>query len=160
MSGKPVKRGFPKQWAITFYVVLGAAIPSDPRLKHAHEAYAPFRAYLAAADVDPDTILNVAVFTTSPVRAPMEGLAAAIAKEPAPVASTWVKCGPGVESPCPDAEGDRACGASSPDYDEYHALVPLPIFQKGTAPYIDSGGGISRGDVLGTCEQRAVDHGM
>jgi pimeloyl-ACP methyl ester carboxylesterase len=42
-----------------------------------------------------------------------------------------VKCAKGVISPCPQADGDRACGASNAAYDEYQALVSLPNFQKG-----------------------------
>jgi hypothetical protein len=53
-----------------------------------------------------------------------------------------VKCNGSATSPCPDATGNRACGAPATDYDEYHALVSLPIFQKGIAPYADMGGGI------------------
>src|SRR6185437_3957616 len=36
--------------------------------------------------------------------------------------------------------GDRACGAADPSFDEVQALVPIPIFQQGTAPYDVSGG--------------------
>src|SRR5204863_4829258 len=53
-------------------------------------------------------------------------------------------------SPCPDVTGTRACGNGTVDYDEYHALVSVPIFQKGTAPYLDAGGDIDSSHVLRT----------
>src|SRR6185369_374483 len=35
----------------------------------------------------------------------------------------------------PDATGVRACGTSA-TFDEWHALVDVPIFQQGEAPYL------------------------
>jgi len=55
--------------------------------------------------------------------------------------SDWTLCDTGVTSPCPDATGDRACGAANADYYELHALVDMPIFQQGTAPYLDPADG-------------------
>jgi hypothetical protein len=122
--------------------LLAPAAPTDPVLATVYDRYAPFRAYLASASFDPATILNATVFTVGDVLAPMRNLAAAVASGSAPIAHSWVRCGAGVTSPCPQAEGDRACGGSNPDYDEYHALVGLPIFQAGTPPYAEIGGGI------------------
>ena len=125
--------------------LLAPAPPSDPVLAKAYASYAPFRGYLSDKGIDPATILNATVVTAGEVREPMQKLTAAVEGQAIPSAKSWVKCGGGAKSPCPDAEGERACGAASPDYDEYHALVSLPIFQKGTAPYQDSGGDLALG---------------
>lgn len=124
--------------------VLKAAAPSDAKLKAAHAAFAPLRAYLAAENQPVANVLTASVFTVGPVRDAMSELSAAVQKAPAPKADHWVKCGGATPSPCPDAEGERACGDGSADYDEYHALLSIPVFQQGTAPYLtpDDGGGI------------------
>lgn len=127
--------------------LLGSSTPADPALTSAYAAYQPFRDYLNGASISPNTILNATVFTTSPVRTPMASLAAAVNAAPVPTASSWVKCGGGAVTPCPQTDGNRACGGASADFDEYHALVSLPIFQQGTAPYLSSGGGIAAAPV-------------
>ncbi len=134
-----------------FEPMLGNTAPSDPKLAAAYAKYAPLRQYLAeyyadgvAKPIDPDTIVNATVFTVGDTIKPMRDLAAAVAAAPAPTASGWVKCAEGVESPCGQASADegRACGTGTADFDEYQALVSLPVFQKGEAPYLTSGGGI------------------
>ncbi|HEY3497708.1 MAG TPA: hypothetical protein VGK73_23585 [Polyangiaceae bacterium] len=129
--------------------VLADEAPDDPVLVPVHEAYAPFREFLDSEGVSPATVLNATVFTVAGTRDIMRDLAAAVEDLPAPsVQGDWVKCEDGVDSPCPDHEGSRNCGASSADYDEYHALVRLPIFQEGTPPYETpaDGGGIEIAD--------------
>jgi len=123
--------------------MLSDTVPTDTVLAAAHTAFAPFRAYLKDKLIQPSEVLNATVITAGNVRDTMKALATAAMAAPAPTASGWVKCATGVTSPCPQATGDRACGdGSSADYDEYHALVKLPIFQKGTAPYQDAGGDV------------------
>jgi hypothetical protein len=119
-------------------------VPSDPVLEPIHALYAPFRAYLTAQNRDPATILTATVFRVGDHTTAMEDLADAVVNLDPPTATDWVECDTGVESPCPDATGERACGAGTTDYVEYHALVSLPIFQEGTAPYLtpDDGGNI------------------
>jgi hypothetical protein len=119
--------------------------PDDPALARAHEAFAPFRAYLSAENTSTAEVLTATVFTVGGLRGTMADLAAAVDELPAPtVEDGWTKCEDGVDSPCPDHEGSRNCGAGSSDYDEYHALVRLPIYQQGTAPYLtpEDGGNI------------------
>lgn len=125
--------------------VLAADEPANAKLKHAHQAYAPFRSYLMAQNVSPASVLAATVFTVGEVRNTMAELADAVTARPAPTARDWVKCEDGVDSPCPDSAGDRNCGAGPSAYDEYHALVRLPIFQEGTLPYAvpADGGNIS-----------------
>jgi hypothetical protein len=123
---------------------LSDSAPSDAKLAEVHAAYAPFRAYLGAEGIDSSEILNATVITAGNVRDTMAALAAAVEAAPVPTASSWVKCGGGASSPCPQAEDDRACPASADAaFDEYHALVSLPIFQQGDAPYVADGGGIT-----------------
>lgn len=114
--------------------LLGANKPTDNFLGPAWDKYAAFRAWAASKSVDTSTILNAAVFTVAKNDEPAKRLATVAEAASPVVAKSWVKCGGG-PSPCPDATGDRACGAADPDFDEYHALVTLPIYQKGTAPY-------------------------
>ncbi|MGE3673116.1 MAG: hypothetical protein AB7K71_25810 [Polyangiaceae bacterium] len=125
-----------------FEALLADSAPSDPVLAKAHAKFAGFRSYLADQTIDPATILNATVITAEDVRAPMRQVASAVAAAPVPSASGWVRCDTGVQSPCPDAEGDRGCQAEGADFTEYHALVDLPIFQAGDAPYLTSGGAI------------------
>lgn len=124
--------------------VLAAAAPADAALKAAHTAFAPLRAYLAAKNLPSSNVLTASVFTVGEVRAPMAEVAAAVAAADEPTASDWVKCGGAAVSPCTQAEGDRACGDDVAGYDEYHALLSLPVYQQGTAPYLtpEDGGGI------------------
>jgi predicted esterase len=124
--------------------VLATAAPADPALKAAHGAFAPLRAYLAAKGLPTANVLTASVFTVGEVRAPMTEVAAAVAAAPSPVASDWVKCGGAAVSPCVQAKGDRACADDVNGYDEYHALLALPVYQQGTAPYLrpKDGGGI------------------
>jgi hypothetical protein len=102
------------------------------------------RDYLAHAAIDPLTILDATVFTVGDILGPMRELAAQVEATDAPTSKSWVRCGPGFVSPCPQATGNRACGELSPDYDEYHALITLPVFQAGTPPYFASGGRIEK----------------
>ena len=122
--------------------LLADSAPSDSVLAGAHAAYQPLRDYLAGEGIATSTILNASVITVAPVRDTMSTVATVVEGLSAPTASSWVKCGGGATSPCPQAEDDRACGDGTADYDEYHALVELPIFQKGTAPYLAEGGDI------------------
>jgi hypothetical protein len=122
--------------------VLGDSEPSDPLLAQVHAAYAPFRAYLNEQLIETSTVLNAAVFTVAPVQDLMTDVAAAVEALEPPSSSDWVLCADGVTSPCPDAEGERACADGTADYDEYHALVSLPIYQAGDAPYTTEGGNI------------------
>lgn len=129
------KGGGSVQRSENFNAVMASAAPSDAKLAAVHASYAPLRAYLASESIDPNLLLTATVITVGPKRDLMHDLAAAVAAAPVPTAKNWVKCGAGAVSPCPDAAGDRACGNGDPAYDEYHALVTLPIFQQGAAPY-------------------------
>jgi hypothetical protein len=124
--------------------VLKAAAPADAKLKAAHTAFAPLRAYLAAKNEPVANVLTASVFTVGDIQAPMAALADAVSASPAPTASKWVKCGGKAVSPCPQADADRGCGDDVAGYDEYQALLSIPVYQQGTAPYLTAadGGGI------------------
>lgn len=120
-----------------FAALVGAQAPSDATLATAYAAYKPLRDWAASKSVDTSTMLGGAVFTVGHPAALASKLAAAIAALPsAPTATGWVKCGGATPSPCPQADGDRACGGGDPAFDELQALVSLPVFQRGTAPYL------------------------
>jgi hypothetical protein len=137
-DGKPVVA------SANLAAVLKATAPADVKLKAAHTAFAPLRAYLAAQNEPVANVLTASVFTVAAARTAMTDLADAVKAAPAPTASDWVKCGGATPSPCQDADGDRACSDDAAGYDEYHALLSIPVFQQGTAPYLtpDDGGGI------------------
>jgi len=125
--------------------LLAQSEPSDAALKSEYAKYAPLRDYLAAKHIEAATILNASVFTVGGVRDTMAAIADAVAGMDPPEASEWTKCDAGVASPCPDHAGIRGCSKAARDYDEYHALVKLPIFQTGTAPYLTPADG---GDIV------------
>lgn len=141
--------------ASDFDAVVADAAPSDPALAAAHAAYAPLRTWAKTKGEKLDDVLVAAVFTASSTTQAAEKVAKAVQAAPAPSAGTWVKCGTGA-SPCSDTTGNRACGADDPAFDEYHALVTLPIFQQGKAPYLkpEDGGGI---DVSGDAAAKVRD---
>lgn len=130
--------------------LLSDEVPSDPVLADAYPTYEPLRDYLATddgndsgrLDLDADDVLNATVVTIGDHHDTMRELASTVAAADAPVVHDWVRCDRDAESPCPDAEGSRACGSGTSSYDEYHALVDLPIFQEGVAPYLTEGGNI------------------
>ncbi|HEV8547576.1 MAG TPA: hypothetical protein VGQ57_01090, partial [Polyangiaceae bacterium] len=118
--------------------LLGSSVPKDAKLAEAYDKYQPLRAYLMASHIEVATILDATVFTVGGVRDTMAAVADKVADldPPQVVPGSWTKCDDGVASPCPDHAGLRACGGGTKDYDEYHALVKLPIFQQGQAPYL------------------------
>lgn len=119
--------------------VLGAEAPADARLSAAHIAFQPLRDFFDAytgddADLTADNVVTATVFSVSEdVREPMSELAQAVKDGDPPTASQWVKCQPDAESPC--SQGG-ACGEDPEGYDEYQALLSIPIFQQGKAPYV------------------------
>jgi hypothetical protein len=135
-AGNPIKAS-PELQAL-----LLPAAPADPVLAKAHAAFQPLRDYMADKLIKPSDILNATVITAGTVRDPMKALAQTVQALPPPSAKGWVKCAQGVASPCPDATGSRACADGTAEYDEYHALISLPIFQQGSAPYVDAGGDV------------------
>lgn len=123
--------------------------PNDAAVVDHWAKYDLLRTYLASNNIDRDTILNATVFTAgNPLRL-VEQLQTTIDAAPAPTATNWTLCDTGVTSPCPDATGARACEAADPDFHELHALVELPIFQRGTAPYLTEADGGDLDDVGG-----------
>jgi hypothetical protein len=135
--------------------LLSDTAPTDPKLKQPYAAYQPFRDFITAAGSGaPEStaqVLTATVITVGAIRDPMTQLAASVAVQPAPTTHGWIKCAAGAVSPCPQAEADRACGASNSAFDEYQALVSLPIFQKGFPkgePYLSpaDGGDIQLSD--------------
>jgi hypothetical protein len=121
--------------------LLGAADPGAP-LSEAWTAYAPLRTWAGKKSFDLATLVNAAVFTVGNHRDIVSKLATAVTAAPAATTSGWVKCGGTAISPCPQAEGARACGAPSAAFDELHALVTLPTWQKGSIPYAPSDGDV------------------
>jgi len=149
-EGQPVVRDD------AFGPLLGATAPAAPAAARAWRAYAPFRAWLGTAGVAPDTVLTAAVFTTQDPRRAVTALRAAVHAAPPPVAHDFVRCAPGVRSPCADPEGTspptgRGCPATPAEgVDEYQGTVEIPRFQQGTRPYRTPGEGALAATPTGT----------
>ena len=124
--------------------MLGAVAPTDPDLAAAYAAYQPLRDYIAAGKIAAGDLAAAAVFTVDKYEDPLAAIAAKIATVPAPAIADWVHCGSGVVSPCDDgktgADHVRGClagdSASTSSFDTYQGTLALPVFQKGTPPYL------------------------
>jgi hypothetical protein len=146
-----------------------AHVPADPDLAVAYAAYKPLRDYIAAVPTfkDDDSFVRIAatdlaaaaVFTVEKYEDPLAAIDNAIAGLPAPVVTSLVRCGdPGAVSPCDDqqvgAAHVRGClpqDSADPSFDTYQGLVSLPVFQKGTPPYLSptDGGNIEYQRIAG-----------
>ncbi len=147
-DGKCASGGSDVQSSADLTALLGAGAPADAGLSEAYTSYKPVRDYLAKISLDPANVLNAAVFTVGDPTTAAKHVKNSVMAAPAPKTTGWVLCKDGVKSPCPQADGARGCGTPNPAFDELHALVELPIFQKGTAPYTLAGGDIAiAGDV-------------
>jgi hypothetical protein len=124
--------------------LLSPAVPADPDLAAHWHKYQTFRDHLVFNGIDATTIINATVFTVGDPTTTLRNLSTTIAFSAPPFVGGWTLCDGQNLSPCPDASGDRACPTSvDPDFHEIHALVQLPIYQSGIAPYRrpDDGGG-------------------
>ncbi|HEY1694522.1 MAG TPA: hypothetical protein VGG39_20270 [Polyangiaceae bacterium] len=124
----------PIQQSSDLAALLAATPPTDTTLLSHWPKYAPLRTWLEGQGLGPSSVLNATVFTVGHPANLGANLATAVAAAPLPTAASWVNCA-SAPSPCPQATGDRACGTPDPAFDELHAIVSLPIFQKGTEPY-------------------------
>ncbi|MEO0325222.1 MAG: hypothetical protein AAF447_19855 [Myxococcota bacterium] len=127
-----------------FTATLGATRPGDPELALAWDAHAPLRAYLASEDpvVSAAELLVGTVLTTQSER-DHGRLREVIRAQDAPALSDLAACADGVAHPCDDGTEARACVAESAEFTELRGRIELPIFQQGTAPYLEAGGAIA-----------------
>jgi hypothetical protein len=132
--------------------LLDSNMPSDSAVAPHWVKYQPFRDYLATNMINPDIILNASVFTTGTPRSVVEQLQGVIDGGSPPTAANWTLCDGNNTSPCPDTSDNRGCGTPDPDFHELHALVDLPIFQQGTAPYLQEADGGDLNTVAGVPE--------
>jgi hypothetical protein len=125
--------------------LLAATAPTDPALMTAYTAYAPLRDYLGKAmptAIAPSQVVSATIFTVgAPGAAAAQMRPSVRALTTAPAVTNWTLCSAGATSPCPQHDADRNCGTPDPRFDEYAALVQMPIFQQGTAPYLGVGNG-------------------
>lgn len=136
-DGAKAKGGTPIGVSPDLTAVLGAADPGGA-LSAAWAAYAPLRTWATAKAFPLSTLINAAVFTVGRHDQVASKLAAAVGALPVPTATGWVRCGGGVVSPCPQGACPAVANAA---FDELHALVTLPNFQKGTLPYTEPADG-------------------
>jgi hypothetical protein len=135
-----------------FKDMLRATPPVIAELAAAYPAYQPLRDYIAAGKVAADDLATAAVFTVEKYEDPMASIATAVENAPAPKIEGLVRCGdPAAVSPCDDGKtgadhvrGCLAADAASASYTAYQGTIGLPVFQKGTAPYLtpDDGGNV------------------
>jgi dienelactone hydrolase len=134
-----------------FAAMLGSSEPADPELAAAWEKYEPLRDWIDDGGENEGAILNAAVFTTQDPEALIPKLREEIYDDAVPAISDLTECtSPTTDSPC-DVDGRGACAAASDDFTEVHGRIRLPIFQQGTAPYLEAedGGGFEL-DASGT----------
>ncbi len=134
-----------------FTAMLAPTAPTNADLAAAYAAYQPLRDYLATHPATPATDLaSAAVFTVAKYEDALAAIDNTVASLPVPTIGGWVHCGdPGVVSPCDDhLTGDahvRGClpeDSADPSFDTYQGTLGLPVFQKGTPPYLTEGGDI------------------
>ncbi len=137
--------------------LLAAEAPADSRLTAAWEKYAKLRQYLVDAELPASSVVAAAVFTTTDTTRIIRQARAAARTLPVPAVTEAVLCDAGVTSPCADDEDDRrVCPAASPAFHEIHGKLTLPVFQEGTAPYLEPSDG---GDIkLAATGILQVDH--
>ncbi len=135
----------PVQQDADLTALLSATAPTDPALMTAYTAYAPLRDYLGKAKptaIDPSQVVSATIFTVGKPPAAAAQMRPSVRAIPtAPAVHGWTLCTAGATSPCPQHDGDRNCGTPAPGFDEYDALVDMPIFQQGMAPYLGVGNG-------------------
>ena len=143
-NGITSNAGVPLARDADFDLMMAETAPTDPIELSAWEAHAKLRTFLAdeekAGELTDAAVVAAAVFTTRDVEALPAGLREAVhaADKPAPKGLTL--CDGATTSPCDDGlTGDehvRGCVGVSGDFYELHMRVPLPVFQKGTKPYL------------------------
>ena len=124
-------------------MMVKAAIPA---LAAAYPAYLPLRNYIAAGKAMAPDLAAALVFTVEKYEDPLAAIAATIAATAPlapPVIEGLVRCAPGVVSPCDDGKtgaahvrGCLAADSASANFDTYQGTMALPVFQKGTPPYL------------------------
>ncbi len=140
-----------------FAAMLQSSAPADAVKKAAWDAYQPLRDWLASSPTytpsDPDGgnpvlaahLGAAAVFTVRDPTKPMVALADAIANAAAPAISDVSACA---------TASDTCSDPLAQSFVEVQGIVELPIFQEGTAPYVDVGGGIALDKDGNAVEQR------
>lgn len=126
-------------------LLLDDAAPSENRLAAAHEAYAPFRDYLAATGNPASDYASVSVFTVQDPTEPLQALRAAVDDLDAPTALGLHLCeGDGGAGPYDfgnDDDPDRGCHGEDELFHEIQGRVSLAQFQRGTVPFKEAGDG-------------------
>jgi len=133
-----------------FEAMMGSTPPAEERLTAAYAGLGPLRSWaVGQPDVDPATIVTGTVFTTAKIYDPIRGMKLAVAEAPKIEATSITLCEGGAESPCADdgtgsTQPDRGCGSGERPFHEIHMKLSVPVFQRGTAPYLvaDAGGNI------------------
>ncbi|MDP6943352.1 MAG: hypothetical protein QF464_04315, partial [Myxococcota bacterium] len=143
-------------------MLLSESSPEDTEDRRAWDTFAPLRGWLSLPS-SPATseIAGATVFTTGDPTAVVGEIREAVHAAAGPEVVWTTACGSDVVSRCatPDfdatidetgvaATDGRACPSSaSSNYTEYHALVRIPVIQRGERPYINDDTDALSGDV-------------
>jgi hypothetical protein len=126
-------------------VVLAAKPVSGDERGAAWQRYAPLRAWLAEQGIAPGALAGATLFTTQVVDTLAE-LRRAVGATTAPALRELVRCGEGRTSTCDDPRVPACAGlARDARFAEYRGRLEIPVFQQGTPPFEDQGGGIALG---------------
>ena len=128
-----------------FDAVMGGSRPSDPDLARAYDLYEPLRRYLDAGGMATrEEVLAAALFTVADRTAAADLLRQAVeALDPPAPLDPWI-CSQDGGSPCAASLGEDPswrCPDASAAFLEIHGVFMMPIFQRGTAPYLRDGQG-------------------
>ncbi|MFZ4579624.1 MAG: hypothetical protein ACOYOB_14630 [Myxococcota bacterium] len=136
--------------------VLAPTPPDDPALQPAWKQYAGVRASLPGLGLNPRRVVQATVFTTGHPLETVKALNQAAEQAPlAKLSQPMVRCSPGVTSPCATpgwAQSDegkaglpdpRGCPLKTSNvFNEFHVRLQVPVWQHGTRPYLEEGGGL------------------
>ncbi|MBI3178975.1 MAG: hypothetical protein HYZ27_04900, partial [Deltaproteobacteria bacterium] len=151
----------PMVQAADFAAMLGTSAPADLRLNAAWAAYSPLRGWLATSPPypagDPDAgnpvltahLGGAAVFTVRDPTATLLALGDAIEARADPAVTSVIAC----TGAAPPATCASVAGLS---FVEAQGLIDLPVYQQGTPPYVDQGGGIAL-DGAGVPQEQRIE---
>ncbi|MCA9563128.1 MAG: hypothetical protein KC561_06545, partial [Myxococcales bacterium] len=129
-----------------FAAVMASERPSGAARGAAWDAYQPFRTYLSEQEIDAESIMGAAVFTTMDPTVEVAALRSSIrSRAVLPALNDIVVCGGDSEAldGCHDGE-TRACINPDEGFIEIHATYTAPVYQQGDRPYLtpDAGGNV------------------
>jgi hypothetical protein len=136
-----------------FTTLLNVTQPADSALWGPWETYSPLRDYLSWSGTNSATIAAATIFTTGAPETTASALGNTLSSVESGTTSGWILCDEETWSPCADdgtalEDLTRGCFSAHDEFYELQTMIEIPVFQEGTAPYLDYGGGV-RLDITG-----------